>query len=145
MERSEGEWRICIAAQALGIAEGALERTISYVKERKQFGRSIAQFQNTQFQLAEMATEVEAAQLLVYKAAMAKATQKVYSVEAAKAKLFAAQAAMNVTTKAVQLHGGYGYIREYDVERMMRDAKITEIYEGTSEVQRMVISGSLLK
>ncbi|MCI8293230.1 MAG: acyl-CoA dehydrogenase, partial [Hespellia sp.] len=137
--------RIGIAAQALGIAEGALERTISYVKERKQFGRSIAQFQNTQFQLAEMATEVEAAQLLVYKAAMAKATQKVYSVEAAKAKLFAAQAAMNVTTKAVQLHGGYGYIREYDVERMMRDAKITEIYEGTSEVQRMVISGSLLK
>ena len=92
-----------------------------------------------------MATKVEAAQLLVYKAAMAKATQKVYSVEAAKAKLYAAEVAMEVTTKAVQLHGGYGYIREYDVERMMRDAKITEIYEGTSEVQRMVISGSLLK
>jgi len=137
--------RIGIAAQALGIAEGALETTIAYVKERKQFGRSIAQFQNTQFQLADMATKVEAAQLLVYKAAMAKATQKVYSVEAAKAKLYAAEVAMEVTTKCVQLHGGYGYIREYDVERMMRDAKITEIYEGTSEVQRMVISGALLK
>ena len=137
--------RIGIAAQALGLAEGALETTIQYVKERKQFGRSIAQFQNTQFQLADMATKVQAAQLLVYKAAMAKATQKVYSVEAAMAKLYAAEVAMEVTTKCVQLHGGYGYIREYDVERMMRDAKITEIYEGTSEVQRMVISGALLK
>ncbi|WMC93737.1 acyl-CoA dehydrogenase [Kineothrix sp. MB12-C1] len=137
--------RIGIAAQALGIAEGALERTVEYVKERKQFGRSIAAFQNTQFQLADMDTKVEAAQLLVYKAAMAKATQKNYSVEAAKAKLYAAEVAMEVTTKAVQLHGGYGYTREYDVERMMRDAKITEIYEGTSEVQRMVISGALLK
>jgi butyryl-CoA dehydrogenase len=137
--------RIGIAAQALGLGEGALDRTIDFVKERKQFGRSIAQFQNTQFQLADMATRMEAAQLLVYKAAEAKQTQKVYSVEAAKAKLFAAEAAMAVTTKAVQLHGGYGYTREYDVERMMRDAKITEIYEGTSEVQRMVISGSLLK
>lgn len=137
--------RIGIAAQALGLAEGALDATVKYVKERKQFGRSIAQFQNTQFQLADMATRVEAAKMLVYKAAMAKATQKVYSVEAAQAKLFAAETAMYVTTKAVQLHGGYGYIREYDVERMMRDAKITEIYEGTSEVQRMVISGNLLK
>ena len=137
--------RIGIAAQALGLAEGALDRTIEYVKERKQFGRAIGAFQNTQFQLADMATKVQAAQLLVYKAAMAKATQKVYSVEAAQAKLYAAEVAMEVTTKAVQLHGGYGYIREYDVERMMRDAKITEIYEGTSEVQRMVISGSLLK
>ncbi|WWR16632.1 acyl-CoA dehydrogenase [Lachnospiraceae bacterium JLR.KK008] len=137
--------RIGIAAQALGLAEGALETTIEYVKERKQFGRSIAQFQNTQFQLADLATKVEAAQLLVYKAAMAKATQKVYSIEAAKAKLYAAEVAMEVTTKCVQLHGGYGYIREYNVERMMRDAKITEIYEGTSEVQRMVISGALLK
>ena len=137
--------RIGIASQALGLAEGALERTIEYVKERKQFGRSIGQFQNTQFQLANMATQVEAAKLLVYKAAMAKATQRVYSVEAAKAKLFAAETAMDVTTKCVQLLGGYGYIREYDVERMMRDAKITEIYEGTSEVQRMVISGNLLK
>ena len=137
--------RIGIAAQALGIAEGALERTVEYVKERKQFGRSIAQFQNTQFQLADMATKVQAAQMMVYRAAVAKDTQKSYSVEAAMAKLYAAEVAMEVTTKAVQLHGGYGYIREYDVERMMRDAKITEIYEGTSEVQRMVISGNLLK
>ncbi|WP_342758685.1 acyl-CoA dehydrogenase [Kineothrix sedimenti] len=137
--------RIGIAAQALGLAEGALERTIDYVKERKQFGRAIAAFQNTQFQLADMATKTEAAQLLVYKAAKAKETQKNYSVEAAKAKLYAAEVAMEVTTKAVQLHGGYGYTREYDVERMMRDAKITEIYEGTSEVQRMVISGAILK
>ncbi|NBJ92984.1 acyl-CoA dehydrogenase [Parablautia muri] len=137
--------RIGIAAQALGLAGGALDRTIEYVKERKQFGRAIGAFQNTQFQLADMATKVQAAQLLVYKAAMAKATQKVYSIEAAQAKLYAAEVAMEVTTKAVQLHGGYGYIREYDVERMMRDAKITEIYEGTSEVQRMVISSALLK
>ena len=142
--------RIGIAAQALGIAEGALDRTIAYTKERKQFGRSISAFQNTQFQLADMATKVEAAKMLVYKAAMKKAefatNPKVsYSVEAAMAKLYAAEVAMEVTTKAVQLHGGYGYTREYDVERMMRDAKITEIYEGTSEVQRMVISGALLK
>ena len=142
--------RIGIAAQALGIAEGALETTINYVKERKQFGRSIAQFQNTQFVLADMATKVEAAKLLVYKAAMKKqefqTNPKIsYSEEAAMAKLYAAEVAMEVTTKAVQLHGGYGYIREYDVERMMRDAKITEIYEGTSEVQRMVISANLLK
>ncbi|MCD8365105.1 MAG: acyl-CoA dehydrogenase [Clostridiales bacterium] len=142
--------RIGIAAQALGLAEGALECTIAYVKERKQFGRSIAQFQNTQFVLADLATKVEAAKLMVYKAALKKdeyqAGAKVsYSVEAAQAKLMAAEVAMEVTTKCVQLHGGYGYIREYDVERMMRDAKITEIYEGTSEVQRMVISGSLLK
>jgi hypothetical protein len=137
--------RIGIAAQALGIAEGALERTINYVKERKQFGRSIGAFQNTQFELANMATKVKAAQMLVYRAAMAKATQKTYSEEAAMAKLFAAEVAMEVTTKAVQLHGGYGYTREYEIERMMRDAKITEVYEGTSEVQRMVISGALLK
>ena len=142
--------RIGIAAQALGLAEGALETTIAYVKERKQVGRSIAQFQNTQFQLADMATKVKAAQLMVYRAALKKdeyqAGAKVsYSVEAAMAKLYAAEVAMEVTTKCVQLHGGYGYIREYDVERMMRDAKITEIYEGTSEVQRMVISGALLK
>lgn len=142
--------RIGIAAQALGIAEGALERTIEYTKERKQFGKSISGFQNTQFQLADMATKVEAAKMLVYKAAMKKAeyakNPKIsYSVEAAQAKLYAAEVAMEVTTKAVQLHGGYGYIREYEVERMMRDAKITEIYEGTSEVQRMVISSNLLK
>ena len=142
--------RIGIAAQALGLGEGALDATVAYVKERKQFGRSIAQFQNTQFQLADMATKVKAAQLMVYRAALKKdeyqAGAKVsYSVEAAMAKLYAAEVAMEVTTKCVQLHGGYGYIREYDVERMMRDAKITEIYEGTSEVQRMVISGALLK
>ncbi|MBQ9359737.1 MAG: acyl-CoA dehydrogenase [Lachnospiraceae bacterium] len=142
--------RIGIAAQALGLAGGALETTINYVKERKQFGRAIGQFQNTQFQLADMATKVEAAKLLVYKAAKKKDEYKKdpkvsYSVEAAMAKLCAAEVAMEVTTKAVQYHGGYGYIKEYDVERMMRDAKITEIYEGTSEVQRMVISAALLK
>lgn len=137
--------RIGIASQALGIAQGALDLTVKYVKERKQFGRSIAQFQNTQFQLADLETQVQAARLLVYKAAVAKATQKSYGYEAAMAKLFAAETAMHVTTKCVQLHGGYGYIREYEVERMMRDAKITEIYEGTSEVQRMVISATLLK
>ncbi|MBP5414627.1 MAG: acyl-CoA dehydrogenase [Lachnospiraceae bacterium] len=142
--------RIGIAAQALGLAEGALETTINYVKERKQFGKAIGQFQNTQFQLADMATKVEAAKLLVYKAARKKDEFKTnpkisYSFEAAQAKLYAAEVAMEVTTKAVQLHGGYGYIKEYDVERMMRDAKITEIYEGTSEVQRMVISANLLK
>ena len=136
--------RIGIAAQALGIAEGALESTIAYVKQRKQFGRPIAAFQNTQFTIADMAARVEAAKQLVYKAAYAKDTQKRFSVEAAMAKLFAAETAMEVTTKCVQLHGGYGYTREYAVERMMRDAKITEIYEGTSEVQRMVISSSLL-
>ena len=142
--------RIGIASQALGLAEGALETTINYVKERKQFGKAIGQFQNTQFQLADMATKVEAAKMLVYKAAKKKDEYKKdpkvsYSVEAAMAKLYAAEVAMEVTTKCVQLHGGYGYIKEYDVERMMRDAKITEIYEGTSEVQRMVISATLLK
>nr|WP_072513954.1 acyl-CoA dehydrogenase [Ndongobacter massiliensis] len=136
--------RIGIAAQALGIAQGALDKTITYVKERKQFGRPIAKFQNTQFKLADMATEIEAARHLVYKAAIAKDTQKRYSVEAAMAKLKAARTAMWVTTECVQLHGGYGYMQDYDVERMMRDAKITEIYEGTSEVQEMVIAGSLL-
>ncbi len=142
--------RIGVAAQALGIGEGALDRTIAYVKERKQFGRAIGAFQNTQFQLANMATQAQAAQLLVYRAARMKDQytkdhKTSYSVEAAQAKLYAAEMAMDVTTKAVQLHGGYGYTREYEVERMMRDAKITEIYEGTSEVQRMVISGALLK
>lgn len=137
--------RIGIAAQALGIAEGALEETVRYTKERKQFGRSISKFQNTQFVLADMATKIEAARLLVYRAATLKGENKPYSVEAAQAKLFAAEVAMEVTTKAVQLHGGYGYTREYPVERMMRDAKITEIYEGTSEVQRMVVAASLLR
>ena len=142
--------RIGIAAQALGIGEGALERTIEYTKERKQFGKAIAAQQNTQFQLADMATKAQAAQLLVYRAALKKDEytkdhKTAYGVEAAMAKLYAAEMAMEVTTKAVQLHGGYGYTREYDVERMMRDAKITEIYEGTSEVQKMVISADLLK
>ena len=138
--------RIGIAAQALGIAEGALDSAIGYVKSRKQFGRSISQFQNTQFQLADMATKCAAARGLVYAAVDAKQNKlPTLSVNAAQAKLFAAETAMEVTTKAVQLHGGYGYTREYPVERMMRDAKITEIYEGTSEVQRMVISGALLR
>lgn len=138
--------RIGIAAQALGIAEGALEETVSYVKERKQFNRPISAFQNTQFVLADLKTKVEAAKLLVYAAAEKKqAKARDVSVAAAMAKLFAAEVAMEVTTKCVQLHGGYGYTRDYPVERMMRDAKITEIYEGTSEVQRMVISGALLR
>jgi butyryl-CoA dehydrogenase len=137
--------RIGIASQALGIAAGALAETVHYVKERKQFGKPIAAFQNTQFQLAEMDTRVEAARLLVYKAAFNKQNKMPYSREAAMAKLYASEVAMEVTTKAVQLHGGYGYTREYPVERMMRDAKITEIYEGTSEVQKMVISAYLLK
>ncbi len=136
--------RIGIAAQALGIAAGALEKTIAYVNERKQFGRPIGKFQNTQFTIADMATEVEAARMLVYKAAIAKDTQKRFSLEAAMAKLKASEVASYVTNRAVQLHGGYGYIQDYDVERMMRDAKITEIYEGTSEVMRMVISGSVM-
>ncbi|MDX9898581.1 MAG: acyl-CoA dehydrogenase [Spirochaetia bacterium] len=137
--------RIGIAAQALGLAQGAIDETVVYVKERKQFGKTIAQFQNTQFQLADMQAKTEAARLLVYKAACLKDARQPYSVEAATAKLFASETAMEVTTKAVQLHGGYGYTREYPVERMMRDAKITEIYEGTSEVQRMVISANMLK
>jgi butyryl-CoA dehydrogenase len=137
--------RIGIAAQALGIGQGAIDETVNYVKERKQFGRPIAKFQNTQFQLADMATRMDAARLLVYQAADRKAKKFSYSKEAAMAKLFASEAAMEVTTKAVQLHGGYGYTREYPVERMMRDAKITEIYEGTSEVQKMVIAGSILR
>ena len=137
--------RIGIAAQALGIAEGAFNETVAYVKERKQFGKALAKFQNTQFVLADLKARIDAAQLLVYRAAIAKDTKERFSVESAMAKLFAAETAMEVTTKCVQLMGGYGYTREYPVERMMRDAKITEIYEGTSEVQRMVISGAVLK
>lgn len=136
--------RIGIAAQALGIAQGALDEAVHYVKERKQFGKSLSKFQNTQFQIANMKTQIEAARLLVYKAAMAKDSGGSFSLDAAMAKLFAAEVAMDVTTKVVQLFGGYGYTRDYPVERMMRDAKITEIYEGTSEVQRMVIAGSVL-
>lgn len=137
--------RIGIAAQALGIAEGAFNETVAYVKERKQFGRLLSKFQNTQFVLADLKARIDAAQLLVYRAALAKDTMERFSVESATAKLVAAETAMEVTTKCVQLMGGYGYTREYPVERMMRDAKITEIYEGTSEVQRMVISGAVLK
>ena len=135
--------RIGIAAQALGLGEGAVLEAIKYTKERVQFGRRISQFQNTQFQLADMHTRMQAAQFLVYSAACKKQLHEDYSMDAAMAKLFAAEAASDVTRRAVQLFGGYGYTREYPVERMMRDAKITEIYEGTSEVQRMVISSHL--
>ena len=142
--------RIGIASQALGIAEGALDETVAYVKERKQFGRSISAFQNTQFELAEMKARVDAAKYLVYAAALKKqqamdGAKVRYSVEAAEAKLVAARTASDVTRRCLQLFGGYGYTRDYPIERMMRDAKITEIYEGTSEVQMMVISGALLK
>lgn len=137
--------RIGIASQALGIAQGAMDETVKYTKERKQFGKSIAAFQNTQFQMANLETRVQAARLLVRSAAYKKDMKIPYSADAAMAKLFAAETAMEVTTKAVQFHGGYGYTREYSVERMMRDAKITEIYEGTSEVQRMVIAAKLFK
>ncbi|KEI01125.1 acyl-CoA dehydrogenase [Clostridium botulinum] len=137
--------RIGVAAQALGIAEGALDETVKYVKTREQFNRPLSAFQNTRFALAEMKTRIEAARYLVYSAAQAKDNGEPYSEKAAMAKLFAAETARDVTCKAVQLFGGYGYTRDYPVERMMRDAKITEIYEGTSEVQKMVISGDLLK
>ena len=140
--------RIGIASQALGIAEGALQETVAYVKERKQFGRSISAFQNTQFELAEMKARIEAAKYLVYAAALKKqeamnGAKVRYSVEAAQAKLIAARTASDVTRRCLQLFGGYGYTRDYPIERMMRDAKITEIYEGTSEVQRMVISSHM--
>ena len=138
--------RVGIVAQALGLAAGALEVSTAYVKTRKQFGKTLDRFQNTQFTLADMATRTEAARLLVYKAAWEHdADPKNDGTASSMAKLYAAETASWVTNRAVQLHGGYGYIREFDVERMMRDAKITEIYEGTSEVQRMVISHNLLK
>ena len=135
--------RIGIASQALGLAEGAIDEAVKYTKERVQFGRPLSKFQNTQFQLADMACRAQAAQYVVYAAAMKKQNHEPYSDAAAMAKLFAAETASDVTRRAVQLFGGYGYTREYPVERMMRDAKITEIYEGTSEVQRMVISSHL--
>lgn len=137
--------RIGIAAQALGIAQGALDEAIKFTKEREQFGRPISKFQGLQWMMADMGTEIEAARLLVYRAAYNKANGLPYSKEAAMAKMFAANTAMSVTTKSVQLHGGYGYTRDYSVERMMRDAKITEIYEGTTQVQQMVIAANLLK
>ena len=136
--------RIGIASQALGIAQGALDVTVEYMKARKQFGKKLSQMQALQFTVAELATEIEAARLLIYKAADMKDKGIPYGPSAAMAKLFAAETAMHVTTKCVQLHGGYGYTKDYPVERMMRDAKITEIYEGTSEVQKMVIAASVL-
>lgn len=135
--------RIGIAAQSLGIAEGAMNEAVNYAKGRVQFGRPISKFQNTQFLFADMHVAIEAGRLLTYKAAMKKTAGEKYTLDAATAKLFTSEAAMKITTKAVQVFGGYGYTKDYPVERMMRDAKITEIYEGTSEVQRMVISSRL--
>ncbi len=137
--------RIGIAAQALGIASGAYELALAYSKERKTFGKPICQHQVIQFKLADMATEIEAARLLCFKAAWLKDQHLDYTSAAAMAKVFASETAMKTTTQAVQIHGGYGYVREFHVERLMRDAKITEIYEGTSEIQRLVISRDLLK
>ncbi|WP_026894486.1 acyl-CoA dehydrogenase [Clostridiisalibacter paucivorans] len=137
--------RIGIAAQALGIAQGAIDEAVKYIKEREQFGRPISSFQGLQWYIAEMETKVNAARWLVYSAAYNKANGLPYGKEAAMAKLYAAEVAMEVTTRSVQLHGGYGYTKDYPVERMMRDAKITEIYEGTSEVQKMVIAGNVLR
>lgn len=137
--------RIGIAAQALGIAQGAFDATLNYVRERKQFGTAIGSFQGVQFTLADMAMRLEASRLLVYSAACRAARGEVTSRETAMAKLHASETASFVTAKAVQLHGGYGYMRDFPVERMMRDAKITEIYEGTSEIQRLVIGSSLVK
>ena len=135
--------RIGIGAQALGIAESAIEECIKYTTQRVQFGQPISRFQNTQFQLADMSTHVEAARLLICRAAQAKQDKEPYSHLAAQAKLFASETATDVTRRCLQLAGGYGYMREYPFERFMRDAKITEIYEGTSEVQRMVISNHM--
>ena len=136
--------RIGIAAQALGILEGAMNESIEFTKSRVQFGRPISKFQNTQFVIADMEVARNAAQLLTYSAASKKSEGKTFTKDAAMAKLFASEACMHFTTKAVQMHGGYGYTNDYPVERMMRDAKITEIYEGTSEIQRVVISGNVL-
>ena len=136
--------RIGIAAQALGIAEGAMAEAVEYTKGRVQFGRPISKFQNTQFKFADMEVECNAARLLTYNAAANKTEGKPYNKEAAMAKLFASESCMKITTQVVQMFGGYGYTKDYPVERMMRDAKITELYEGTSEVQRMVISGHVL-
>lgn len=135
--------RIGVAAQAVGLAQGAIDEAVKYTKERIQFGRRISQFQNTQFTLADMQTRTDAARLLMLRAADAEENGQPYTVLAAEAKLFAAETASYVTNRAVQLLGGYGYTKDFPVERMMRDAKVTEIYEGTSEVQRMVISGAM--
>ncbi|WP_026895260.1 acyl-CoA dehydrogenase [Clostridiisalibacter paucivorans] len=136
--------RIGIAAQALGIAQSALDESIKYIKEREQFGKPLSRFQGLQWYISEMETKINASRLLVYKAASKKYAGQNYSKDAAMAKLFASETAVFTTSKAVQLHGGYGYIKDYPVERMMRDAKITEIYEGTSEVMKMVIAGSTI-
>ncbi|MFN0256130.1 acyl-CoA dehydrogenase [Pedobacter ureilyticus] len=136
--------RIGIAAQALGIAAGAYELALAYAKERKAFGKPIADHQAIAFKLADMATQIEAARLLVHKAAWLKDQGLSYTVEGSMAKLFASKVAMDVTVEAVQIHGGYGFVKEYHVERLMRDAKITQIYEGTSEIQKLVISRSVL-
>jgi len=135
--------RIGIAAQSLGIAEGAMEEAINYTKGRVQFGKPISKFQNTQFTFADMQMKIEASRLLTYQAATMKTQGIRCTKEAAMAKLFASETAMWVTTKALQMFGGYGYTKDYPMERMMRDAKITEIYEGTSEVQRIVISANM--
>ena len=137
--------RIGIASQALGIASGAYELAVKYAKERKAFGKEIMHHQAIQFKLADMATQIEAARLLCLKAAYLKDTHQDYALISSMAKVFASETAMWVTTEAVQIHGGYGYVKEYHVERLMRDAKITQIYEGTSEVQRIVISREVLK
>lgn len=137
--------RIGIASQALGIAQGAFDVTVEYMKSRKQFGKSLDKFQALAFEIAEMKTRIEASRLLIYRAAYLKDHKMSYSAEAAMAKYYASETAMYITTKAVQLHGGYGYTTDYPVERMMRDAKITEIYEGTTEVQKMVIAASVFK
>ena len=136
--------RIGIASQALGIASGAFELALEYSKQRKAFGKEISQHQAIQFKLADMATEIEAARLLCYKAAWLKDNNQDYSNASAMAKLYASTAAMKIATEAVQIHGGYGYVKEFHVERLMRDAKITQIYEGTSEVQKIVISRNVL-
>jgi len=136
--------RIGIAAQALGIAAGALELSVKYAKERKTFGKPISEYQAIQFKLADMDTEVEAARLLCYKAALKKDKSESYVKSRAIAKLYSSKVAMKTTIEAVQIHGGYGYVREYHVERRMRDAKITQIYEGTSEIQKIIISRKLL-
>jgi butyryl-CoA dehydrogenase len=136
--------RIGIAAQALGIAEGAFERALAYSKERKQFGHPISELQAIQFKLADMYTRIETSKLIVYRSAWLKENKKPYAAESAMCKLHASETATYVTKEAIQIHGGYGYVTEYEVERMYRDAKITEIYEGTSEVQRLIISRALL-
>jgi butyryl-CoA dehydrogenase len=136
--------RIGIAAQAVGIAQGAFEEALAYAQEREQFGKHLSDFQAIQFYLADMATEIDAARLLTWKAAWAKETQKRHTLEAAHAKLYASEMAQRVTNKALQIHGGYGYTKEYNVERYFRDARITEIYEGTSEIQKMVIADWVL-